>query len=76
VAETDLNPCAKARNELFHCGESSGGSDMGRITRTQMPCVNRHCEPTGPARLGRPDDRLREAIQGCKNQGRIASAYA
>ena len=23
----------------------------------------RHCEPTGPARSGRPDDRLREAIQ-------------
>jgi hypothetical protein len=22
----------------------------------------RHCEPTGPARSGRPDDRLREAI--------------
>src|ERR1051326_2294303 len=26
--------------------------------------VNRHCEPTGPARSGRPDDKLREAIQG------------
>jgi hypothetical protein len=24
--------------------------------------INRHCEPTGPARSGRPDDRLREAI--------------
>ena len=24
----------------------------------------RHCEPTGPARSGRPDDKLREAIQG------------
>jgi hypothetical protein len=23
----------------------------------------RHCEPTGPARSGRPDDKLREAIQ-------------
>jgi uncharacterized protein YjiS (DUF1127 family) len=23
----------------------------------------RHCEPTGPARSGRPDDALREAIQ-------------
>ena len=23
----------------------------------------RHCEPTGPARGGRPDDGLREAIQ-------------
>jgi len=22
-----------------------------------------HCEPTGPARSGRPDDKLREAIQ-------------
>ncbi|MGA2129679.1 MAG: hypothetical protein ABSG76_26395, partial [Xanthobacteraceae bacterium] len=25
----------------------------------------RHCEPTDPARSGRPDDRLREAIQFC-----------
>jgi hypothetical protein len=25
--------------------------------------LTRHCEPTGPARSGRPDDRLREAIQ-------------
>src|ERR1700761_5003632 len=25
--------------------------------------VHRHCEPTGPARSGRPDDKLREAIQ-------------
>jgi hypothetical protein len=25
----------------------------------------RHCEPTGPARSGRPDDKLREAIQFC-----------
>ncbi len=26
--------------------------------------LNRHCEPTGPGRSGRPDDKLREAIQG------------
>jgi hypothetical protein len=26
-------------------------------------CQPRHCEPTGPARSGRPDDKLREAIQ-------------
>src|SRR5690242_4146448 len=25
--------------------------------------VFHHCEPTGPARSGRPDDKLREAIQ-------------
>jgi hypothetical protein len=31
----------------------------------------RHCEPTGPARSGRPDDKLREAIQ-CG--GAVASA--
>src|ERR1700759_3409215 len=30
VDETDLHPCAKKRNELFHCGESSGGSGMSR----------------------------------------------
>jgi len=28
-----------------------------------MRNVFRHCEPTGPARSGRPDDRLHEAIQ-------------
>jgi cytochrome c len=28
-----------------------------------MRNIFRHCEPTGPARSGRPDDRLREAIQ-------------
>src|SRR5208282_960344 len=31
-------------------------ADHGRM-------ILRHCEPTGPARSGRPDDRLREAIQ-------------
>jgi cytochrome c len=28
-----------------------------------MRNFSRHCEPTGPARSGRPDDRLHEAIQ-------------
>src|ERR1700731_1726623 len=30
-----------------------------------LSSVFRHCEPTGPARSGRPDDKLREAIQHC-----------
>jgi hypothetical protein len=29
----------------------------------------RHCEPTGPARSGRPDDRLREAIHNRVKKG-------
>ena len=33
----------------------------------------RHCEPTGPAQSGRPDDRLREAIQ-CGGEDWIASS--
>ena len=35
------------------------GADRARVDISQ----SRHCEPTGPARSGRPDDRLREAIQ-------------
>src|SRR5581483_9851919 len=31
----------------------------------QVNAPNRHCEPTGPAQSGRPDDKLREAIQAC-----------
>jgi hypothetical protein len=31
--------------------------------RTHARTFHRHCEPTGPAK-GRPEDRLREAIQG------------
>ena len=34
---------------------------------------SRHCEPTGPARSGRPDDKLREAIQ-CSGSFWIASS--
>ena len=35
------------------------------FTLEQIPIKStRHCEPTGPARSGRPDDRLHEAIQG------------
>jgi hypothetical protein len=33
------------------------------LARDDGGILVRHCEPTGPARLGRPDDRLREAIQ-------------
>jgi hypothetical protein len=37
---------------------------MTRMRRhRENDVVLRHCEPTGPARSGRPDDRLREAIQ-------------
>jgi hypothetical protein len=38
----------------------------------------RHCEPTGPARSGRPDDKLREAIQygGAKLDCFVASLLA
>jgi hypothetical protein len=35
----------------------------------------RHCEPTGPARSFRPDDRLREAIQlGARELGCIVAS--
>jgi hypothetical protein len=36
--------------------------------------IPRHCEPTGPARSGRPDDRLRDAIQGPRTPSWIASS--
>ena len=39
MADTDLKPCAKARNELFHFRESRDGSGMGRITRTNVADV-------------------------------------
>jgi hypothetical protein len=35
----------------------------GASRRTRGVRPSRHCEPTGPARSGRPDDKLREAIQ-------------
>jgi hypothetical protein len=34
-----------------------------RMTSGRCSALDRHCEPTGPARSGRPDDKLREAIQ-------------
>src|SRR5579859_2976822 len=43
------------------CGDG-GGDVLVAIVHAGLPI--RHCEPTGPARSGRPDDKLREAIQG------------
>ena len=40
VDPTERTPQAKARSELFHCGESSGGS-IGRITLRKAVFVNR-----------------------------------
>src|SRR6187551_721325 len=39
------------------CRVKPGNDPWGEATTPQ-----RHCEPTGPARSGRPDDKLREAI--------------
>jgi hypothetical protein len=36
--------------------------------------IGRHCEPTGPARSGRPDDKLREATQKISTENWIASS--
>jgi hypothetical protein len=43
-------------SELYYSAKPGRGCAAGRI-------VLHHCEPTGPARIGRPDDKLREAIQ-------------
>src|SRR5262245_13662517 len=42
VALVALMPQAKARTLLFHFGESSGGSRMGRMSRMKGARVNRH----------------------------------
>jgi hypothetical protein len=42
--------------------------------RAARGLIARHREPTGPARSGRPDDRLREAIQGLPARLWIASS--
>jgi len=36
----------------------------------------RHCEPTGPARSGRPDDKLREAIQPADEASGLLRRFA
>jgi hypothetical protein len=36
---------------------------VARPVRRPSVTLRRHCEPTGPARSGRPDGRLREVIQ-------------
>src|SRR5277367_1766690 len=45
VALIALKPQAKARELLFHFGESSGGSRMEGITGMKGVQVNRHCGP-------------------------------
>ena len=47
------------RADLGEAVRSRAGVDRSGY-RGEVVC---HCEPTGPARSGRPDDRLREAIQ-------------
>jgi hypothetical protein len=46
------------------------GGENNNKAKMWLPGVGfkpaRHCEPTGPARSGRPDDKLREAIQFCQ----------
>ena len=57
---------------LFGVGFYNAGADVSAMPVAgraglleQIPIKStRHCEPTGPARSGRPDDRLHEAIQG------------
>jgi hypothetical protein len=42
----------------------TGDEDHAQPFLKHVPAKStRHCEPTGPARSGRPDDKLREAIQ-------------
>src|SRR5580704_4133831 len=38
-------------------------SAAAAVILRQSVLMKRHCEPTGPARSGRPDDKLREAIE-------------
>jgi hypothetical protein len=62
---------------------SDVGGGRGHLARARAgiaivnPCrpllIPRLCEPTSPARSGRPDDRLRDAIQGPRTPGWIAS---
>src|SRR6516164_493558 len=47
VALVALMPQPKARSELFHFGESRGGSRMGRMSGIKAPCVNRRLAPRG-----------------------------
>ena len=56
--ELGLKPLVDLNMRL---GEASGAALAVLILRAARAV--RHCEPTGPARSGRPDDRLREAIQ-------------
>ena len=47
-----------------------------RKTAARIGCSRRHCEPTGPAQSGRPDDELREAIQLHRQRTKILRRVA
>jgi hypothetical protein len=67
------------RLPLFAGGESILAlwlASLGRVTVPRERFLLSHCEPTGRARSGRPDDRLREAIQGGSRESWIASSLS
>jgi uncharacterized protein YjiS (DUF1127 family) len=55
----------RQRKELleFLASDHRAAADIGITPYEAQQHPHRHCEPTGPARSGRPDDKLREAIQ-------------
>src|SRR5208282_2287732 len=68
--------CYPWQPPLPACGERVGVKGRFRLPQTRGVIALRHCEPTGPARSGRPDDRLREAIQSRDGSSGLLRRYA
>src|SRR5436853_586499 len=62
-----LGDRAAAESDAAQAGKEEAVAAVG-LARAQLM---RHCEPTGPAGSGRPDDKLREAIQRSTRSRRL-----
>jgi len=75
LAQSDTATCLAT-------GSSAFADEDGEMSRRlehddfRLAGLHRHCEPTGPARSGRPDDRLREAIQKRRTRSGLLRRFA